>query len=156
VNAKREVVAQALYELLDKTAWVDPYSSDPAEFAFTTRRPTLPENVTANDQPYFGLELVDEEDDQNEGIALTKYTLNFRAYVYARADANRDIAGESLLNTIMDALDQQLQNQDQPGERQTLGGLIYHVWIEGIVLRSNGLVDEQMFLIVPIKAMTGI
>lgn len=146
MRSGREAVAVALFNLLGGA-----YA-----FATKTRTPTLPENVPAGDQPYFGLELLDEEDTQNEGVGITTYTLNFRAYFYARADADPDVAGETFLNRLLDAIDTALQNPLQPGERVTLGNLVYHAWIEGMLARSNGLIDKQMWLVVPIKAITGI
>lgn len=157
MKSSREAVAAALFALLEDVTWTDPYTDAPGqEFEYTTRRPTLPENVDAARQPYLGLEMLDEDDTQATAMGLTEYRIEFRCYVYARADADPDVAGESLLNVIMDAIDAALQNQNQPGERQTLGGLVTNCWIEGRVTRSNGLLDQQMYLIVPIVTASGI
>ena len=154
MRGSRQAIADALFALLSAVTWT--YGSKTYVFVTKTQKPTLPENVTPTQQPYLGVEFYDEDQDQQEAIAATHYVLHFKVYIYARADADPDIPGEKFLTAILTAVDNAMQNQLQPGERQTLSNTVYRAWIEGNLMRSNGLVDQQMFLVVPVNCETGI
>lgn len=53
----------------------------------------------------------------------------------------------------LDALQEAIQVGADPDGRQTLGGLVYDVWIEGQLLKVPGDIDKQGLLIVPLKIL---
>jgi len=72
--------------------------------------------------------------------------------IYHNAGANPAAIPATETNLILDAIDAALA--PDPGDtRLTLGGLAYHVWIEGQVFRDNGDIDNQAMLVVPIRIL---
>jgi hypothetical protein len=92
-----------------------------------------------------------------------KLILDCEAWVFAKipaldpaqpGDVNRALAGETILNGYMDAIDVVFKDDPIRG-RPTLGGLVSHCWIEGTVRMVSGDVDPngQAFMSVPIHIL---
>jgi hypothetical protein len=146
VIVAREAVATALFNLLAATQ----ISSQPA-FKTTSRRAKVWSNTNNADQPAMYLIHTGEQVLQNQIFGVPKYLLHFEVVIYARADANPAIAPDTQINSLLDAIDAQMQTTTPPGERQTLGGLVYHAWIEGEILIDTGILDQQVAIMVPVK-----
>jgi hypothetical protein len=59
-------------------------------------------------------------------------------------------APSTILNPLMDAVQNALAPDDPKLERCTLGGLVEHCWIEGRVETDEGALGDQAVAIVPI------
>jgi hypothetical protein len=143
-------VALALFNLLTSTH----IGGMPASKS-TSRKAKVWSNTNAADQPAMFLVHSGEQAVQNQSYGLTKYLLHFEILIYARADANPSSSPDTLINGLLDALDAQLQSVP-PGERQTLGGLVQHAWIEGEILIDTGILDQQIAIMIPVRVLSGI
>jgi hypothetical protein len=150
VNVSRETVSNALFNLLAATQ----IGGLPA-FKSKSRKGKIWSNTNPSDQPAMFLIHTGEQAVQNQSYGLTKYLLHFEIVIYARADANPTQIPDTLINALLDAIDAQMQSKP-PGERQTLGNVVYHAWIEGEILIDTGIIDQQIAIMVPVRVMTGI
>src|SRR6266404_1488272 len=125
----REIVAAALFTLLQGTQ----IGGLPA-FKSTSRRPQIWTNSPIANQPAMYLAHTGEQAVQSQSYGLTKYLLHFEILIYARADGSPNAVPDTLINSLLDAIDAQMQSTP-PGDRQTLpGNVAYHAWIEGEIL----------------------
>lgn len=83
------------------------------------------------------------------GLPCT-YTMSAEIYLYARNESNGTPATQ--VNALLDAVDVVFQPDAIDG-RQTLGGLVHDVWIEGTIARDEGVLGDIGVAIVPIKVM---
>jgi hypothetical protein len=150
VNVSRETISAALFALLQGTK----IAGNPA-FVTTGRRGRIWSDTTPADQPAMYLIHTGEMAVQNQAYGLTKWLLHYDILVYARADTNSTAAPDTMINSILDAIDAQML-AIPPGERQTLGGVVYHAWIEGQILIDTGIIDQQVAIMIPCKVTTGI
>ena len=148
MNVAREAVAEALYNLLAATQ-----VNNQAAFKSSSRKAKVWSNTNNSDQPAMFLIHTGEQVLQNQVFGLPKYLLHFEILIYARADANPSVTPDTLINGLLDAIDAQLQSKP-PAERQTLGNLVYHAWIEGEILIDTGIIDQQIAVLVPVKVRT--
>jgi hypothetical protein len=150
VNVTREAVADALFSLLQATK-----VGGNSPFVTTGQNPKIWSKVPPGAQPAMYLVDVGETVVQNQAYGLSKYLLHFEILLYVRADASPQAIPAVFLRTLRDAIDAQMQSTP-PGERQTLGGVVYHAWIEGEVLVDGGILDQQCVVMIPVKVLTGI
>jgi hypothetical protein len=152
VNKSRESISVALFNLLNVTGVKSLVSS-------FSRVTSLFTDFTESDQPALLLVKGGEQTElasQANSFALTKWTLNYKLILYARRDSAPGIVGETLMNSIMDAVETAMQSVPK-GVPQTLGGLVTSAWIEGGQSWDLGLPeDPQMVLVATIRVVTGI
>jgi hypothetical protein len=88
-------------------------------------------------------------------FALTQWQLSALVVVYYRTDGipNSDVARDTIVNNFVDAFDSAIN--PQPGEPQTLGGLVLHTYISGKVFFDSGLTDQQAVIGIPITMLIG-
>jgi hypothetical protein len=77
-------------------------------------------------------------------------TINVEVFIYT--DAHEVEVPASILNPLLDALDTALLPDKMTG-KQTLGGLVHHVWIEGRIIKEPGDLDGDGLAVVPIKVL---
>lgn len=154
MKVSRETVSAALLTLLGATQFTIPGGS-PQTFQTVGRNAAIWSNVPAGDQPALQLIHSGEQVVQNTAYGLAKYALHFEVLIYARADASPNAVADTMINAMLDAIDAQMQSTP-PGERQTLGGIVYHAWIEGEILIDTGILDQQVAILIPIKVLSGI
>ena len=150
MNVAREVVATALFNLLKATQ-----VNGSSPFVSMGQNPKIWSKLTPGDQPAMYLVDIGETVVQNQAYGLSKYLLHFEILIYVRADASPAAIPATQLRTLRDAIDAQMQSIP-PGERQTLGNVVYHAWIEGEVLVDTGILDQQCVVMIPVKVLTGI
>jgi hypothetical protein len=155
VKVPRETVANALLTLLAATQFTPPGAAAPTTFQTVGRNVHTWGNISQADMPALYLIHPGEQVVQNQAYGLPKYALHFEVLIYARADAAPSGVPDSLINAMLDAIDTQMQSTP-PGEKQTLGGVVYHAWIEGEILIDSGILDQQIAILIPIKVLTGI
>lgn len=81
----------------------------------------------------------------------TVWTLSVDLYIYVRNPSGVVVPASSL-NPMLDALDAALKPDVITG-RQTLGGLVEHCAISGVIQTDEGTLGEQMVAIVPIEIL---
>lgn len=138
----RETIYQALFDLVDSTARA-------AGAVTTSRKLRHWADVPAVEQPAVFQAQRNESSDQARGRP-EKWTLNVDLYVYVNTSADPAAAPTTLLNPIIDALDDAFQSCAPDGP-VTLGGLVSHAWITGPIETSEGLLGDQEVAIIPIE-----
>jgi hypothetical protein len=99
-------------------------------------------------------------------IALPKYELHCLAVVMCEITDGPDAIASTLLNNIRDAVLYQLQQQTLKadgvtvvpllgGNKQTLGGVVYHARVKGRILLNEGLQNNRSALVFPITILSG-
>lgn len=154
MNVSRETVAAALLTLLQPTQYTLP-GGQPTLFQTVGRNVQTWGAIAVGDQPAMFIVHSGEQIVQSQAYGLSKYMLHFELVIYARADASPAAVPDTLINAMLDAIDAQMQSAPK-GERQTLGGVVYHAWIEGDVFIDSGILDQQIAMLVPVKVLTGI
>jgi hypothetical protein len=135
----REAIAAALFAKLQGVT----------TFATASRRLKSWADVAAADQPALFLNLRTYLYTQRPGLGPV-WEFNFDAYVYVKTDDNGDVAPSTVMNPILDAIDAVLQPDNAITNKQTLGGLVQHCWIEGRVDTDEGVLGGQGVAIIPI------
>lgn len=82
----------------------------------------------------------------------TKYTLNAKIWIYTHRDTSNTIPSTQI-NNILDAIDEALRPDPSPTNKQTLGGLVHHCWINGSIETDEGTLGNQSVAIVPITML---
>lgn len=93
--------------------------------------------------------------EQKEVFGPAKWTVTALLVIYVRADSTalgQNPLPATLANYVIWGLTQSLETTP-PYEKQTLGNLVYHCWIEGAV--SIEATREQMVFTVPIYMILG-
>ena len=115
----------------------------------------VPDEVAVADQPALILVQGPMHAEQKELFGPTKWTLTALAVVYFRADVST-VSPSPLPATLANYMVWGLANALgtlPPYQKQTLGGLVEHCWIEGAV--SVEVVSEQVVITVPIYLLAG-
>lgn len=152
-----ETVYQALFALLQSATFAAGVTLNKS-----TRAMEAPQQVAAEDQPALilinGPIDVSQGQNQTGAFSLSKVQPTAVAVIYMRADgaapfdqdpnntpatvANRLIWG--LYNTF---------NTAPPYQKQELGGIVYHAWIEGAILPE--IWNQQVVITIPIRILAG-
>ena len=107
-----------------------------------------------------------EEEVKEGNIGLPVYVYFLAVIVLFESSSSPAVVASTQMNALRDAIVNQLEGYTLNaagivvpktlGERQTLGGLVYHVYIEGKVLKNEGgLATQQGGLVFPVKILTG-
>jgi hypothetical protein len=85
---------------------------------------------------------------------LPKDGLAADLFIYTRAPNQADVPA-SILNAALDALDLALKptGADAIANKQTLGGLVSHCYIDGNVMKDPGDLDGQGLAVAPVKIL---
>jgi hypothetical protein len=138
VRVGREQVMTALFALLETAA----------DFQTTGRRVRLWSDIAA--QPALFLSNVGDEY-QRRDQQPARVTMHCEARVFVTAGA--DEAPGTMLNTLVDAIDAVMVPDNLLTNRMTLGGLVWHCWIEGEVEYYPGDLKGQAAAIIPIRIL---
>lgn len=164
MNASETIYAN-LYTLLSQTTTlVDGVPSDVPQFVTTGRKLPQVSNVSGVLQPALYM-LEGEEDVLEKAIALAKYELHCAAVVFFRNTEGDDGIPSQQMNALRDAVIYQLQQQTLAtdgatvipllgGQRQTLGGVVYHARVKGRILKNEGLLNNQGAIVFPISILS--
>lgn len=135
MNVAREAVSQALFDLLYVQSLKDLCKK-------ITRTPQIWTEVADADMPFLvlfkgGPATEEYVQPQSVHIALTKYTLHYNLWLYLKSDPTGTVVAETTINNIADQIDIALKaptSGNAPGgfgERQTLGGIVNNVYLDG-------------------------
>ena len=166
-----ETIFQNLYTLLRQTKLLVDGAPGP-DAAFVTTSRLSPQISAAGQAIQPALYMLEGEQDVMENaLALQKYEMKCAAIVLFRntlgpATSNDGPWPSTQLNNLRDALIYQLQQQtlaaDQTtvvpllgGQKQTLGGVVYHARVKGRILINEGLQNQQGAIVFPITILSG-
>ncbi len=143
-----EAVYAALFSLLQSAVFAAGVALVSAQ-----RVVELPDEVQAVNQPCLMQVQGPMRVEQTE-FALPKWIFTAVAVIYVRADGSTSPSPvpATTANYLIWGINNVFSTQPF-GEKQTLGGLVYHAWIEGEVFMETQ--DQQMILTVPIYMRAG-
>lgn len=113
----------------------------------TARMVTVPDNVSAVEQPALFLYQGPVSFSQKEMFGPIKNDMTAIAIVYVRAEGSASDSVATQLNLILWAIKRSFDTRP-PYQKQTLGGLVHHARIEGDV--GVEYLDQQVVITVPI------
>ena len=139
--------------------------------AFVTTGRQLPQVSAISEaiQPSMYI-LEGEEEVVEKAIALAKYEIICAAMVFFRNPVQTATPtgpwASTQMNNLRDAVIYQMQQQTLAadgvtvvpllgGQRQTLGGVVYHARVKGRLLKNEGLQNQQGALGFPISILSG-
>jgi hypothetical protein len=133
----REAIYSALFDLLKGAA----------EFQTASRRLKHWSDVPAADQPALFQAQRREIVEGEPGLPRI-HMLHVDAYIYANT-GDSDLSPGEFLNPLLDAIEAALAPNPITNKQQ-LGGLVEHVWVEGEIETDEGTLGDQGVCIVPI------
>lgn len=83
-----------------------------------------------------------------------KWKLHRKIWLYANGGNDDTIIPSSLMNPILNAVFAAFK-PTPPGDRQTLGGIVYNVSFSGRIMTDEGLLGPQAVAVIPVEVLTG-
>jgi hypothetical protein len=77
------------------------------------------------------------------------WTYSVDLWIYAHTQADKNVAPSTILNSLIDAIEAALAPSPVTN-KQTLGGLVEHAWIDGSITTDEGYFGDQAVAIIPI------
>ena len=121
----------------------------------TERMVDAPDAIAVADQPALVLVQGPMHVEQKDAFSLAKWTLSAVAVIYVRADStvrNQNPLPITTANYLLWGI-KNCFNTLPPYQKQTLGGLVVHAWIEGDM--TPEVTSEQVVVTVPILMLAG-
>jgi len=154
-----EAVYAALFALVSATAF-----PDGIVLQSKLRVEWPPDMVPVADQPALVQVQGPLHVEQKEVFSVPKWIFTAILALYLRVNPATQNSGQAPLsittvNRIVWAIAQQIALGSTPGgtpmqyQKQTLGGLVYHTWLEGEILTE--VVEEQMVITIPVNILAG-
>lgn len=157
-NLSREEVFTALWALTENVEWnVAPDSDPPIMRTFVTRgrRVKLFNEVSAENQPAIYQAEHAEQIAQKTNLPYRRI-FEAKWIIYQKTGADKTVDGVIENNRILDALQAKMQPLvADPGypQRNTLGGLVWHTFWEGVIFKDPGDIDDQAMMVIPLKVL---
>ena len=137
----RETIMAALFALV---------SASPS-FVTKSRRLQLWGSLSASEKP--AIFQYERDDEYTQGkLYTTIVTMQVDLYIYTAPGIDSGITPISVLNPLIDAVDAALRT-GVINNRQTLGGLVSHVWVDGKVMKDPGDLDGDGVAVIPLKIL---
>lgn len=151
-NPTREQIMQALWNLTDDVSWGTPSRT----WKSKNRRVMLFSDVNSALQPFVCQAEWAENSQQTTRLPY-KNTMFAKWIVYQATAKDKKTPGAIENNLILDAILAALapkpSDPGYPDNRNTLGGLVHHVFVDGEVFKDPGDIDDQGMMIVPITIL---
>lgn len=141
--ASREAIMAALFTLL----------SGLPGLVTTGRRLRDPENLDPTATPALFLVEHQEEYERPDTNLPPIRRLKALALLYADAGTDQTVVPASAINGLLDAIDAALKPDSLFSGKQTLGGLVDAVVIDGEVRRASGDVSGKAMAVIPIMIL---
>jgi len=122
-------------------------SSTPG-FITTSRRIVHWGDVPQGSQPALFQNQKKEIPSTNPGLNQV-WTLTLDLFIYAHTQMDKTIAPSTIINGLVDAVAASIA-PDPVSNKQTLGGLAQHAWIDGAIVTDEGVLGDQAVAIIPI------
>jgi hypothetical protein len=139
-----EAIYQALFALVSSVT-----TAQGQKFVTASRRLRHWADTNASDQPAV-FQCQGQEDYKTRQGLPPVVTLNSKLWIYAKIPGDTGAVASSQLNPLKDAVFAALNPSPVTG-LQTLGGLVYHAWIEGSALTDEGVLGDQAVIVLPVK-----
>ena len=123
-------------------------------FKTATRKLKVWEGVEFESQPAL-LQLQRQETSVKQRGLPYNWSLSIDLYMYVHTGAmnDPDIVPSQLINPLLDAVEASLRIDDLSNNTCTLGGLVYHAYIDGSVEIFEGNLGDQSVAIIPITVV---
>jgi len=123
-------------------------------FKTATRKLKVWEDVEPEDQPAL-LQLQSRESCERIRGLPSKWNLSIDLYLYVHTGAinDPDTTPSQLINPLIDAIEASIVVDDFANNACTLGGLVYHAYIDGTVEMFEGNLGDQACVIIPITVV---
>jgi hypothetical protein len=142
----REEIYQALFSLLQQVTGAPTCSRHLLHWS----------DVAPAAQPALYLTTVGEGFERIHGLP-PKRVLRARVWLYTCSSPNLATPPSTQINELLDAIEAALAptepSPDGLGMVQTLGGLVYHCWIEGNIETDEGYLGSQGVCVIPISIL---
>ena len=150
----REQTMATLFALGSTITWTDPVSGQTIIPQSSGRRLKAFQDINGADFPAFFQIEGDERVTQKSNLPY-KVTMSAAWVFYHHTGLDKTVSGSQTNNVIVDAVFTALAplGGDLMNARQTLGGLVYHTWIDAKVFKDPGDEDGQGVVIVPISIL---
>ena len=119
-----------------------------AGFTTVSRRLKLWDDVPQSEQPALFMAQKRESATGEPGLNRV-WTFEVDVYLYARTCDDKEESPATTINPLVDAVIAALA-PDPITNKQTLGGLVQHAWIEGTIETDEGVLGEQGVAVIPI------
>ena len=120
-----------------------------AVFATSSRRLKHWDDVPMSEQPaLFQAQKREQPTGNTPGIPQV-WVQTVDVYIYANTRGDKSISPGAVLNPLLDAIEKALA-PDPISNKQTLGGLVQHVWIDGAIETDEGVLGDQTVACIPI------
>jgi hypothetical protein len=137
----RESIMQALFALVSASS----------SFVTKSRRLQLWSSLSPAQKPaIFQYEREDTYTNGKQYLPIVE--MNADLYIYTAPGMDSGITPISVLNPLIDAVDTALA-PNPVTRRQTLGGLVSHVWIDGKIMKDPGDLDGDGIAVIPVKIL---
>ena len=146
MSSSREAIASALFALLSTTTGA----------ATASRRLKHWSEVNSVEMPALFLTQGTETFDETftKVGSMPRKTMNFTAYLYAHSGGLGTSVPSTILNGMIDAIENALRPNLATGQKQTLGNLVVHCYIAGTVQTDEGVLGDTGVAVVPIEVLT--
>ncbi len=146
MNVPREQIYNALFGLAQSAFAAG------SGFGIMSRQPQLWTNVKPGDFPAFFQWEVSEKADQVT-FGLTRWEAKVKWMVFVQPSQNYSDVVTARMDPYLDALEKALE--PDAGGKQTLGGLVANVWVDGTVLKDVGVLSSTAGFMMPLTIITG-
>ena len=117
-------------------------------FNTTSRRARILSDVPQEEQPALFVYQVNEMVNTVPSLESV-HTLKADVIVYVWEE-DESVSPSIKLNPLIDAIENALAPEMLTNNKQTLGGLVEHCWIEGDIQTDEGVLGNQALAIIPI------
>ena len=123
--------------------------STAAGFVTVSRRPTVWDDVPQGQQPAL-FQCQKRETPANTPGLDQVWTLSVDIAIYAHTQGDKTIMPSTILNGLVDAVAAALA-PEPVSNKQTLGGLVQHAWIDGAIVTDEGVLGDQGIALIPVS-----
>lgn len=117
-------------------------------FVTVSRRLKLWGDVPQSEQPALFMAQRRETVTTTPGLNPV-WVFSVDVYLYAHTQGDANISPGSIINPLIDAITAALA-PDPVSNKQTLGGLVQHAWVDGTIETDEGVLGDQGVAVIPI------
>ena|ERR1051325_8010179 len=149
-HATRKEAFTALFEFIKKIP-----SPDKQQWKLFSQFLVDWDQVPAANQPAIFMHRGPQRQTQPNANGITKIHWKVTVWIYFRTDGFRTVNTypDELSDEFLDAVEQLFQTNPPLDGRLTLGGTVYHCWIDGDMFFDAGVVDGQGVAIIPLSIL---
>lgn len=121
-----------------------------SKFNTASRRFKHWSDVLPADQPALFLTRRVEVATQKPVIGTAVWDIPFDVAIYVNTGSDAAVSPAELLNPLLDAIEAVMVPDNLSTNKNTLGGLVQHCWIEGQIQTDEGVLGAQGVALIPI------